>query len=192
MARASNSIRLVSDTVEESFIIHNLEFMNPPLRPRLTMVRTPEDWVIEVLSAALMLTALWIIWHGMATLPDRIPTHFNAAGEVDGYGDRSTLLFLLIPTGVLYILLTALWSFPHWYNYLVPITLENAPRQYFYATRMIMLLKMEIMGIFAFMAWGTVRASEQGVGLPAVFMPAVLCAVFGTIGWSIVRSLRAR
>ena len=35
-----------------------------------------------------------ITWHFYPALPERIPVHWNAAGEVDGYGPRATLWLL--------------------------------------------------------------------------------------------------
>ncbi len=128
----------------------------------------------------------------MATLPDRIPVHFNVQGAADRYGDRSSLLGLLIPAAIIYVSLTVLWSFPRIYNYPVRITVENAARQYALAARLILLLKTEIMALFFLLAVATIESARSGGGLPGYFLPAVLVTVFGTLAWYLVAARRAR
>ena len=48
-------------------------------------------WVGAALVGAMILATL-TVWHG---LPERIPTHWNARGEVDGYSDRLFGAFLV-------------------------------------------------------------------------------------------------
>ena len=47
-----------------------------------------------------------IIWH---TLPEQIPTHYNFAGEIDGYGGRGSLLLMPI-IGLAYCFCWPLWA----------------------------------------------------------------------------------
>ena len=161
-------------------------------RPRIVVARTPLDWALEVVAAALLLTTIWTVWHAMSILPDRIPTHFNFQGEVDGYGTKSTLLLLLIPSTVIYAGLTALRSFPRIYNYPVRITPENAPRQYALAVRMMLVLKMEMMALFWAVDTAIVESATRGGGLSPFFLPTALVVLFGTIAWYFLAARRAR
>jgi uncharacterized membrane protein len=68
-----------------------------------------------------------IIWH---TLPEKIPTHYNAAGEIDGYGGRGSLLLMPI-IGLLTDLTVAICArFPKSWNTGVRITVLNRARVY--------------------------------------------------------------
>ena len=48
--------------------------------------------LVQWLILAAMFLAVAVCW---SRVPDRIPTHWNAAGEVDGYGGRFVGLLLL-------------------------------------------------------------------------------------------------
>jgi uncharacterized membrane protein len=63
-------------------------------------------------------------------LPDIIPSHFNIKGEVDGYGDKSTIIIpLMIHIGIT-LLLSWIGNHPEKHNYSVTITEENKAAQY--------------------------------------------------------------
>ena len=99
-------------------------------RPKLSVPYTPFDIIIECLSMA-MIVYIWthlIVVFG--ELPDRVPSHFNAAGEADGFSSKAFLFFIPILTTAMYIGLFALTRYPHLHNYMVTITEENAPKQY--------------------------------------------------------------
>lgn len=62
---------------------------------------TLASWLILLISLAATLICL-------PTLPDRIPTHWNAAGEIDGWGGRMTALILPLAGLGLNLLFTVL------------------------------------------------------------------------------------
>lgn len=51
---------------------------------RLDWETVKNDWPIWILLAGLLITAVWVYPH----LPERIPSHWNIHGEVDGYQSR--------------------------------------------------------------------------------------------------------
>ena len=74
-------------------------------------------------------TILFVVirWH---YLPDQIPTHYNFAGEIDGYGSRWTLLIMPV-IGLVTDLVVAVSSrFPQSWNAGVKITVYNRVRVY--------------------------------------------------------------
>lgn len=111
-------------------------------RPRLKIELTRTDKILEAIGW-LMLLSIWIVTivH-YAELPNRIPTHYNSAGIIDGYGDKSFIWTLLLIVSALHIGLTTLSRFPHIFNYLTTITEENAERQYTIAITMIRYTKL--------------------------------------------------
>ncbi len=58
-------------------------------------------------------------------LPEQIPTHYNFAGEVDGYGSRTTLLILPLIGFVTDIAIAITSRFPQSWNAGVKITVFN-------------------------------------------------------------------
>jgi uncharacterized membrane protein len=50
----------------------------------------------RVITLGLILYSFFVIESGIHKLPARIPTHFNTAGEADGWGSPNTLWILLL------------------------------------------------------------------------------------------------
>jgi uncharacterized membrane protein len=166
---------------------------NKTIRPRITIKRSMADWITDIIafSFLVILIALPIIYSG--SLPDKIPVHFNAAGEVDGYGSRATLWMLPVIGFIMYAGMTVLEFFPHIYNYPVEITEENAATQYRLATRLIRILKTVILLIFSFISYKTIDTGlGKTVGLGKAFLPVFLLVTFGTIAVYLARSLNNR
>ena len=55
---------------------------------------TKKHCVIEILSYVCLVASIIIAIVGMAILPDEIATHFDGAGNIDGYGSPGVLLML--------------------------------------------------------------------------------------------------
>jgi hypothetical protein len=52
-------------------------------------------------------------------------------------------------------------------------------------------LKLEVVGLFAWIQYQTIHLAQRGEGsLPVWFLPAVLGVVFGTIAWHIAAMYR--
>jgi uncharacterized membrane protein len=164
-----------------------------PKRVKLEMPRTRMEIYCEVVAAAavaflfIYLSATW------ATLPDKIPTHFDFAGTPDHWGSKYSLLLLVGVTIVLYVGLSILTRFPHIYNYPFAITDENRRQQYSLARNMVTALKAELVCVFVFMTWQTVNVACGRAGdLTGWFMPAFLLIVFGTVIIYFVKAYRSR
>jgi uncharacterized membrane protein len=60
-------------------------------RPKWRPDWTPIDKIVEILPW-LFIVAMWgIVGANFFSLPDTIPTHFNAVGKVEGYGEKYTI-----------------------------------------------------------------------------------------------------
>jgi len=134
----------------------------------------------------------FIAWY-WSSLPEEIPTHFSISGAPDGWGGKSTLLVLPAIGLVIYIGLTILSRYPHVYNYLWHITPQNAKMQYENSRQMIILLKTEIVWLFAYIVWQTIQtALGKAKGLGAEFLPIFLILIFGTVGFHLFKAYQAR
>jgi uncharacterized membrane protein len=162
-------------------------------RPKLKLTRKPLDWTIEFLAFLFLLIQIVIPIVYYNQLPETIPTHFNGAGQPDGFGSRSTLWILPVTSLFMYLLMTVVESFPQIYNYPVEITPENAVVQYRIATRLIRILKTIILMIFSFITYQTIKtATGAASGLGKAFLPIFLLLTFGVIIVYIVHSLNNR
>jgi uncharacterized membrane protein len=167
--------------------------LNPGVRPKIKIERTRLDWVIEAMAFVFLIILVSLPLIFFNDLPERVPVHFNIAGEPDDYGTRFSLLLLPVTGLVMYLGMTILEGYPHIYNYPVQITYENALNQYRLATRLIRILKSVILLIFSFITFRTIQtALGEGIGLGKAFLPVFLLVVFGTIIIYFVQSLNKR
>jgi uncharacterized membrane protein len=144
------------------------------------MRRIPEILSVAALAAIFAVAALAL--YGPERLPARIPTHFNAAGQPDGWGSPHTLLLFPAIGAALYLLMTWVARHPAAFNFPVRVTPRNRQRLESLALAMIAWLKTEVLCVFAWVEWGAIRAArhlEQGF-FPRL-MPILIALVFATI-----------
>lgn len=149
---------------------------------------------LEAISLGALAVMFWETWralNGPDCLTERIPIHFNLAGQPDGWGKPSMLLLLPVVALVLYLGLTLVARFPAAFNYPVKVTAENRPRLEALALGMIAWLKMEMVCLLAWIQWSTIEAARLGHGgLPPALLPVSLVALFGTMAWFIAAMRR--
>ena len=86
--------------------------------------------IAGILAPVLLLGSIayiLIIWR---TLPEQIPTHYNAAGEIDGYGGRGTLLLMPLIGLVTDLAVALAGRFPQSWNTGARVTVLNRARVY--------------------------------------------------------------
>ena len=125
--------------------------------------------------------------------PDIIPTHFNAAGVIDGYGSKGSIIIIPIIVTGLYVMFALLGNYPQAYNYAVKITESNREKQYKMATIFIRILDLELVGIFTYIQLATLKIINAGEGnLSIAFLPITMLIVFGTIGVYVYKSIKTK
>lgn len=134
----------------------------PEARPRIKIKPDRTDFIIEILSAALLAALFVYTLASWSNLPETIPVHFNAKGRPDGYGGRITIFFSPLLTLALYLLLTVINRRPDIFNYPVRITPQNAEYQYRIATRMLRMLKLSLVVMFGAITWSVVHSAQSG------------------------------
>jgi uncharacterized membrane protein len=162
-------------------------------RPKLSITLMPIDKAIEMLGWLTFVT-LWVLTvFNYSSLPDIIPTHFNAAGHADSYGSKGTIFILPIIGTIIFIGLSILNMFPQIFNYPTNITDENALRQYTNATRMIRYLKFAIALIFSVIVFMTSQAAEdKSKGLGIWFLPVMLALIFIPLVFFIIKLVKSK
>lgn len=160
-------------------------------RPIIKLEWTAWDKILEGLGFLALVLLLVIPIYYYPELPDRIPKHYDAAGQVTSYGGKGMLWMTPIMGLITYAGLFFLNKVPHIFNYPIEITPENAERQYRMATRMIRTLNVIIVCTFLFTSYGTIQnALGNQVGLGKAFMLFFLIALFGTIVFYMVKAFR--
>ncbi len=162
-------------------------------RPKLKIQLTTSDKVLEMIGWTSML-AIWVlIITSYSTFPAIIPTHYNGAGIADGFGGKGSILALPIIATILFIGMTILSKFPHTFNYPTDVTANNALKLYTNATKMIRILKLVIVVIFALIILQTIRNVKGEVnGLGVWFLPLTLALIFIPIIYFMIKSVRMK
>lgn len=62
------------------------------------------SFIFDISSIILLIVMLVLALNAFNALPDRIGIHFDANGNIDGYGDKSMLFTLIYVSGAIYIL----------------------------------------------------------------------------------------
>ncbi len=161
-------------------------------RPKITLIPTNADKLVELLGWLILLALCTLTINHYSALPDTIPTHFNAAGEADGFGSKVSIIALPVIASVLFIGLTLLNRYPHSFNYPTAITQDNALRQYTLATRMLRYLKLVLLLVFGGIEFMTIQnATGKAAGLGVWFLPLTLVLVFLPLIYFVVNSFKS-
>lgn len=150
---------------------------------------------LEAISILVYGYMVWITYRALAgpnPLPDRIPTHYNAAGNVNGWGSPSMLLLLPIVALALYAGITVVSRFPAAFNY--PVRVGPAVRAQVEGITLDMIawIKAELLCMFAFLQNTMIRGAEGGSPqLNPIVVPVFIAGIFGTIGWHMFAVIQA-
>ena len=86
--------------------------------------------VAGILAPLILLGTLAFIALRWNSLPDRVPTHYDFAGNVSGYGSKKILLFMPLMGLVMDLVVAVSGRFPRSWNAGVRITVLNRVRVY--------------------------------------------------------------
>jgi len=162
--------------------------------------------LFELIPLLLLVFTVYLALSNYATLPDTIPTHFNARGIADDWGSKSTLLVILGLAAFLYILFTLL----NFYLAIArdPRALINLPAKWKAAlsetqieklrltlNRYLFLLKVLMQGLFAYIVYITVEIAEEradSLGGPFSIVMLAILIVVGLMLWQAFQIARPR
>lgn len=161
-------------------------------RPKIKLVPTTSDKLVDLLGWLILLVLWgWTISHYSA-LPETIPTHFNGAGEADGFGSKVSIFGLPVIATLLFIGLTVLNRYPHIFNYPSPVRQDNALLLYTLATRMLRYLKLVLVIVFGGIEFMTIQhVTGEATGLGVWFLPLTLVLIFIPLIYFVIKSVQA-
>ena len=149
---------------------------------------------LEAIGLVTLTFLAWITYralYGPTRLPDKIPTHFDLAGNPNAWGSPSTLWLLPVIATAIYGLITLVSFFPSAFNYPVKVTSENRPRLQALSLQMVAWLKVELAFLITWLQWSILAAVRSGHGRVSPWIvPVFLVLVFGTCIGYIVAMVR--
>jgi uncharacterized membrane protein len=100
------------------------------------------EYILDLISLLIVIGSWVYFFLYFFDLPDKIPSHFNSLGEIDGYSSKNILFLMPSLITFIFLLFTVLTFIPKKYNYAVPITIENSKLQYKLARVFIRTLRL--------------------------------------------------
>ena len=142
---------------------------------------------LELVGLGMLAVLYWITWaalNGPDRLPNRVPTHFDGAGNPNAWGSPSTLWLLPVIASGVYLLITAIAAVPVTrVNLPVRVTTANLPFIQEKTRNMIGWIKVEMIGLFLYVQWTIIQAARDSqFRLSPLMIPVLLVCVFGTVG----------
>ncbi len=143
------------------------------------MVRGPNEYnlkrtllikIVDYICAILLIgSTIWVACH-YCSLPDRIATHYDANGVIDGYGSKSTIWVVIAIMWVVVGLVSVAEQFPRCWNTGFKLTKENHCRLLALIWHFVSTTKLAISVMFAYI----VVMCARGGNLSPLFLPLVL------------------
>lgn len=151
------------------------------------MKKYPLDQIMNRLSLLLLLGTVIFLTAFWQRIPDKVPMHFNAAGEIDRWSSRTELLILPVISWLVYGLLTVVEQIFRTWN-AGGNGIKKQEQVHILLRHLLSTLKLLVVVIFT---WITVWCA-LALPLPVWFLPVTLVAVFGDMVYWIVRLIRAQ
>lgn len=155
---------------------------------KLKLKKNKYDIVVNTVCVILLLGILVYLILNWNSIPDKIPGHYNAMGEIDRMGSKNELLVLLMISWLMYIGMTVLEKFPQAWNTGVTVTEENKERVYKVLKNMISTMKLIMVTNFAYL---TINSS-LAMSLSVWFLPVFLTLMLGSIIYYIIKLNRVK
>ena len=155
-------------------------------RPQIHIEKTMLEKLANLIGIASIIGMVLYILLSWSALPDNVPIHFNAAGEVDGWGSKWSILILPIITIALHMFMEVIERRPHIHNYPERLTEQNATQFYKESCQILNLTKNITTMMLVYLAVRSVLVAlekVQGLGI------AVMGAFLLILGFIIVRGM---
>lgn len=146
--------------------------------------------VLDIVTLGVFLAGVIYLILQFPGLPDRVPGHYDATGNVDRLGSKMELWLLPVIAAALWIGMAFLEKYPHTFNYM-NLREDNIEAQYRNGMLMLNVLKNESVLLFSYLSYQGVRiALGEADGLGVYFMPIFLGVIFGSMIIFIIRMFR--
>jgi len=150
--------------------------------------KTKYDIFVEMACLTLLIGVLIYLYLNWSTIPDKIPGHYNAMGQIDRMGSKGELLILPIIGWLIYLFLTVIEKFPQIWNTGVTVTEENKERVYRITKNLLNTVKLITVAVFVYL---TINSS-QAISLSVWFLPIFLILEFGSMIFFFIKLVRAK
>ncbi|MGA9189324.1 MAG: DUF1648 domain-containing protein, partial [Methanosarcina sp.] len=113
---------------------------------------------LETIGLLLLVGMIFFVYTQWNQIPQQVPMHYNAVGEIDRWGSKYEILFLPAISILLYVFITAVSFFPQIWNVPVQITDENKEVVYLSTKDLLIFVKVEMLTLFFYINYHTATA----------------------------------
>ena len=149
--------------------------MNSWGRPKIKIPKTSSEWIWDIvglLCYAGSIVFLFFVWN---QLPDEVPAHYNAVGEVDRWGSKWELLILPGIGAFILFFMQVLEKYPELHNYPKRFNESNAKQFYLQSRKIVNQIKNSCLIIFSIILVESVSiALGWGSGFGIWFLPVTI------------------
>ena len=149
---------------------------------------TKIDWIIEGVCLLLLGGITLYLILNWSSMPDKIPMHYNAAGEIDRWGKKIEIIFIPVMSWLLYGLITLTEQNPKYWNTGVQVTEENAHRIYRILKSMVKTTKVFMIIVFFYITVCSITARSMSPWALLI----ELTVIFGNLIFWIVKLFKNR
>lgn len=150
-----------------------------------------QDYFVEAVAFLLLLASAYPLFI-FGSLPDSLPMHYNAAGEVDGWGGKGIIFILPAISVAVYVGLSVLSRYPNRYNYPVAVTAENKQQLYLLGVRLVRCVKLFTLALFAYISLNVAGVFGDNTSLNSLVMVLLICALMSSVLYFSIKMSRWR
>ena len=162
-------------------------------RPKIKIVKTKSEWIWDFIGYSFYFGSLIFLIYNWKGLPDEVPAHYNALGEVDRWGSKMELFILPIVGAISALLLQLFEKFPESHNYPERLSKENVKEFYLISRKLVNQLKNICLIIFALILIESVSiALGMGNGFGVWFLPIAILSALIPIVLGIIKQKKIR
>jgi len=156
--------------------------------------------ILETISLLAVGLQFWMTasaLYGANHLPNKIPIHFGADGQPNGWGSPGDLIMLPLVTLAIYLFMTLIVllapRFPDSLNFPFAVSEEDRLKLAGMYMGLVGWLKVELICLFGGIQYVILDCARKQHGhLSPAFGLEAIAVVFGTIGWFSIAMYRAR
>ncbi|MBV7276890.1 DUF1648 domain-containing protein [Clostridium thailandense] len=139
--------------------------------------RSKYDTIINFLSLLCLIGTASILIISWKTIPNEIPGHYNAVGNIDKITNKNSLIVLFAVGWIMFIGVSFIERFPQIWNTGIQVTEQNKERVYRILKNMIGTVKLLVVLVFSYLTLHSIT----GKNLSPLFLPIFLVLMFGSI-----------
>jgi uncharacterized membrane protein len=116
-------------------------------RPKLNIVPTTRDKIIQLASYLFLLATYIMAFWIYSISPEKIPYHFNTHGMPDIMETKKYIFLIPIAATLVFLLLNFLFKKPHKYNYSQELNEDNVEENYRRGILLLRVLNVVILAV---------------------------------------------